>query len=900
MGGNGAIIGGVAGGLVGSYFGVPGLGFAVGALIGGLLDSAEGQKLEGPRLGDSQNQQSLYGTPIPITYGQVRIAGNIIWGKEVEEFEKTEGGGKGGQPKAETTTYSYFWSGAIVLCQNKIVGIKRIWVNDQLYTDLTAPNAAAPINIRVYTGTQTQRPEPFMEARDGVGNVPAYRGLAYVFIEKFKLEGSSIPPTFHFEVIAEGSDLINADIVTDAAEFLTAGTRMVLDPDSGFIWMTKNNSVSVYSCDGALALVTNFPHTNARGITWQPSFILENFVPVLGTSFFVVPARMWVASRAPDMSSASFTQGYLTDGSYAENFRIQNPHGGAATCWPGMILFDKSTLNPLVPSQPGSFAGIITSINGTCSVQITFDPSGFIPIKSEGFQTFGFVADWIDIPASDDVGVIYSIDVFGNLVKAIQGPPLTLDIAFHPLMYWNIGGLRVEPSSNFEGNSVAWDPIEKKLYVLAQNASTGSIWFKKFDENLSELWSVEYPDSPATLFQPKRVRYHEGVGDIWIGGDAFSGPNEYFRINKDDGTVLQQITLNNASIPINDFILYPGAPLAIAATTGSTMKVPLVAGAIPTAPTLAAVITDLVVRTKTLTAADIDVTDLTSIPVLGYIVGRRQPLQFILKELLTNYFVDPVEADGKIKFVLRGGSSSVTIPKEDLAVHTFGTEIPSPILAQRTQENELPRSLDGRFIDVNNEYKVSVANARRLTGESQQLLSQDIPIVFDIDVVKKIVDTLLFNTWADREPRDFVVSRKYLKLTPTDVITVEDPDLGFISLRINRVEYHFPQLMKIQATIEDITIYSGFTFPGENTDAVLPEFPVVSNALPILLDIPPLRSADDGVGIYVGAYSLNGKFRAAELVSSIDNVTYVPHVAITKQTSVGSAQAILVWDGSFK
>ena len=903
MGNNAAAIGGITGGLVGAYFGAPGLGFIVGSLIGGLIDPVEGQKLQGPQIGDSQNQQSLYGTTIPILYGQNRMAGNVIWGMDVEEFAKTESsGGKGGQPKQETETFQYFWSGAIALSQSEIVGIRKIWINDQLYTDLTAPKASAPLNIRVYTGTQTQRPEPFMEARDGVGNVPAYRGLAYVFIERFKLEGSSIPPTFHFEVIAKGSSDINADIVVDVLGETSGSSRVELDPDTGFVWMTKLNQVNVYSCNGGLSLIKTFPHNAARGISWQPSYVLQLFVPVLGTSYSVVPARMWVASYAPDLGTNSFTQGYLTDGSYAENFKIDAPINNSAFCWPGMVLIDKSTITPLQAGLPGTVGGIIASINGICNAQVVFDPSGFVPIKSELFNAFDRPADWTDVPSSNtDLGTIYSISESGVLTKAFQAPPINMDADFYDLTYVVLATVSIGNVSNQPGNSVAYDPIEDRVYALAGTTtpSSGRV-FTKYDASLNEIWSVHFPASPITSFAPKRVRYHEGIGDIWLGGDAPSGQNQFWRIDKTDGTVLQTVIVANANITINDFILYPGAPMAVAATIGKTLKVPLVAGAIPTAPTLAEVITDLVERTGTLTAADIDVTGLTAIPVLGYIVGRRQPISDILKPLLETYFVDPVEADGKIKFVLRGTLGSTTIPLDDLSAHSFGGEVPSAVVSQRTQENELPRSMDGRFIDVNNEYKVSVVNTRRLTGESQQILSQSIPIVFDVDVVKQVIDTLLFNTWADREPRDFLISRKYLKLTPTDVITVVDPDLGEVTLRINRVEYHFPQLIKVQAIIEDVTVYSGFTFPGENTDAELPEYPLESNALPVLLDLPPLRSQDDYVGIYVGAYSLNGQFRAAEVSSSNDNLAYTPQVAITTQATVGSSAVALGWTGSFK
>ena len=56
--------------------------------------------------------------------------------------------------------------------------------------------------MRVYSGSETQEPDPLIEAKQGTGNAPAYRGTAYVVFERFAADnyGNRIPQ-LQFEVL---------------------------------------------------------------------------------------------------------------------------------------------------------------------------------------------------------------------------------------------------------------------------------------------------------------------------------------------------------------------------------------------------------------------------------------------------------------------------------------------------------------------------------------------------------------------------------------------------------------------------------------------------------------------------------------------------------------------------
>lgn len=159
---------------------------------------------EGPRLDDLRLQCSTYGAPVNKVYGTVRISGNIIWGTNFVEHKKTQKQGKGGGGST-STTYSYTVSCAIGLCEGEIVGIRRVWADGKEVTDkFHASDGQSVFNWTLYTGAETQEPDPFIAAIETTRPTPAYRGLAYIVLKDMDLTdfGNRIP-NFTFEVERE-------------------------------------------------------------------------------------------------------------------------------------------------------------------------------------------------------------------------------------------------------------------------------------------------------------------------------------------------------------------------------------------------------------------------------------------------------------------------------------------------------------------------------------------------------------------------------------------------------------------------------------------------------------------------------------------------------------------------
>jgi hypothetical protein len=195
----GAAIGGAVFGLAGAI-----AGRIVGAIGGNLIDQSlfgGGERnLQGPRLADLDVMASTEGAPIPRVYGRARLAGQVIWATKLEEIvlvrTDTETGGKGSPgPTTNTTVYNYFANFAVGLCEGPIGRVGRIWADGK-------PLDLVGVTFRVYTGSESQTPDPLIIAREGAGNAPAYRGLAYIVFERLPLAdfGNRIPQ-LSFEIM---------------------------------------------------------------------------------------------------------------------------------------------------------------------------------------------------------------------------------------------------------------------------------------------------------------------------------------------------------------------------------------------------------------------------------------------------------------------------------------------------------------------------------------------------------------------------------------------------------------------------------------------------------------------------------------------------------------------------
>lgn len=221
-----------AGAAVGSGFGGTVLGLsgavigrAIGATVGRVIDQRllglGSDSVETGRVEQFRLTGATDGAAVAEVWGRMRVGGQVIWSTRFLETQTANGGGKGSSSSG--TSFQYSVSLAIALCHGEILGVGRIWADGIEI----APDG---LNLRIYTGSETQMPDPRIETVEGAGQAPAYRGIAYVVIEDLDLGrfGNRVPQ-FSFEVVRQAQGSLAAPIL-DIADAVKA---VALIPGTG-------------------------------------------------------------------------------------------------------------------------------------------------------------------------------------------------------------------------------------------------------------------------------------------------------------------------------------------------------------------------------------------------------------------------------------------------------------------------------------------------------------------------------------------------------------------------------------------------------------------------------------------------------------------------------------------
>lgn len=369
---------GAVGFVVGAYFGYPQLGFVVGSLVGAALTPA--QKVEGPRIDDQKVTVSTEGAGIARLWGTARLGGNVIESTDKMEEANTETQGKGGGG-VKSTTYKYFVDMRTLLCEARegaTYAIRKIWQDGKLVYDAgtgasvgsalaSAENQAAALIL--YQGEEDQLPDPTEEARYGIGNVPAYRGVVSVVINHVECPGGRVPQ-FSFELCVGGTtEVVSSELFTapggtnayGAAVTSEGAWHVVGVPSTG-----EEASIDVYygtwqgsSLIRRIGLPYNAPgnYTLVRSIQGQPAGLY-----FVDDTAYTTVYRINYESGPP--SSIATLEGVISDYSSDTGGVAQDPITGKYawvrinTFIPDAVLFISDGSSREADTIPGDFSPI--------------------------------------------------------------------------------------------------------------------------------------------------------------------------------------------------------------------------------------------------------------------------------------------------------------------------------------------------------------------------------------------------------------------------------------------------------------------------------------------------------------------------------------------------------------
>lgn len=347
----------VVGAVVGIVVGVAtaGIGLAAYAATAGtlafgvatsLMLSANAQKLGAGGLSnaaakDLEIATSSEAIPVPVVWGQVRIAGNYMrydhatFRNEPVYAQSASSGGKGGgDAPPQLVGFKYYLSYLYGVCMGDVDSIGAVWDGNEMKivgtgTTFSANSQTIALSgsdfsgtCRVYRGNDSQTPavgEPYADLN--------YRQVCYASFPDFNIGGSPAPRTMLFEVkrwpkVLDGTG-------TPIAGFYTQGSLT----SSGRCWYDANPAAILYE------IFTN--KVWGRGLS--PSLIdVQSFID----------ASVFFATNDIGLSMAVDQQQ-----SIADSVDFIRRHVNAAVVWTGELL----TLRVLMNANDSQTPTVITS-----------------------------------------------------------------------------------------------------------------------------------------------------------------------------------------------------------------------------------------------------------------------------------------------------------------------------------------------------------------------------------------------------------------------------------------------------------------------------------------------------------------------------------------------------------
>ncbi len=848
---------GLVGAVVGSFIpGVgPGLGFSIGSAIGGLLFPGSLPTIEGPRLTDLRVQTSSYGEPIVEVYGTIGISGNVIWAKDIEEVRtETTQGGKSG-PSQTTVSYSYFGHFAVGLCDT-VEAVTRIWADGKIIYDTTPDNTGAisrfSSSITIYTGTETQLPDPSIEADRGAGNVPAHRGMCYVVFDRFPLAdfANHIPNIF-------------CEVTTNAAGSFPLATIPAGIHGADRFWFSHDGRF-IYAFRGPAVTGPVFDKVDSINNRFLGHFDLPH--PDLDFGFLASAVHV---SNDGDIWSCG-VKGFTTDcvKFSSPNYNVDINGSTDSNNRDGEFILAGGTVDdPVIYGLAKPAFGSNFWVRGRGELS-DLDLRAALDLKT---MAGGNLIKWL-APAPNGncwvqyaAGWFFNVDRVGSILKTVT---LTaLDAAGHV-------GRFIFLDEGAEGR------------FLIHGASDSLV---KWDIATDAQIGAAITDADAGN---NNSAFHHGLIDGFFYLEATT--NLVQKIDHSTMTVVASWDPDDWISPGFEGFLYDKHSHALWGPTGDTFYKLLLDRETTGTVTLQSIVDDRLQKAG-LSPSDYDTSALAGDVVRGYAVTGRMSARKALEPLAQVYFFDLVESDFKLKAVKRGAASAASIPQADLAAHAFGSEAPPELPRVHKQEIELHERIDVTYINPATNYETGTQHAKRIAEavSTNKALTINLPVVLSDTEAKQVAERLLFLDHLESESADEFLSQKWLLLDSSDVIDITKDGVQR-NYMIQQTDDGADLIRKMRLVKDDQTIYTSIA--TGNPSQVFPQtvtFPSVMEFF--LIDSPLFQDSDSGPGFYIVASGYSDSWPGGVIYVSNDGVTWIPLVFISNsaQAVMGRANAAL-------
>jgi hypothetical protein len=881
----------LAGGVVGFFIGGPAgafAGFQYGLLAGSLLFPTQLPGVTGPRLEDFERAEADPGAAVWKCFGRVAVPGFRMYLGPVTEISNTEEVGGKGAPTQDVTTFTYTQTLALGLCEGEIPGITRIWENGKLVYDLSpqgigestadyderiAASTEYQDTFTLYRGSEDQLPDPTLETELGVGNVPAFRGLAFIVWPDRLLQDDQARrhPVFKVEIGGDAETTLCAISRTTASGSHSAATSR----DGGLTWTMRETP---FAGDGGVQqgqwyaiafspslrrLVAVGNRTTASGPKMDTMYSDDGGVTWTGVDSGINNSSnnwwsiVWVADNGGFFIAGCYSAG---GGEQASTVLRTSPDG---VTWTAIDLtaIDIVYVSDICYSPELQRLVAVGSISGGgigCRIIYSNDfgvtwalSTGFVDTSPGGFG--------IRV-----TGITYDTQrahfVYSGVQQSSSGPP---NIATSPtgMHTWSnpLGGSTFP--NNGDVRRVRYMPAHGRVVMICAD---------QWGDFTSIMGAAQTPRS----------------GHNWEGLAYDSSRERAMMIGSGTGTdSFAYREAGDSAFTLVDMPAEQAWSDVIACVSGDAGRVVSIATVVESLCAAADV-------------TDVDVSELVEREVIGYAVTSVMSALSALNPMRMVGLFDYVESGETLRFPVRGAAAVATIPAEDLGPALAQDAKPPAITTRKLQDYELPLQIRIRYLSEARAFeRGEQLSPARIGTVGVNLIDVDCPVVLDDDEAAQLAEILFREAWASRWLHSFQLDASYHALEPADCLIVPIDGRNY-RVRLLRAQDSALILRKFEAVRDDDGSYTSTAIatPPNRQDSVLL---LIGDTELTILDLPALQDAHDDPGFYyvVRNQGPGSAWNGAHVLRSIDaGSTYATIGGVNVEAFVGEVVSHSVGD----
>lgn len=280
--------------------------------------------------------------------------------------------------------------------------------------------------------------------------------------------------------------------------------------------------------------------------------------------------------------------------------------------------------------------------------------------------------------------------------------------------------------------------------------------------------------------------------------------------------------------------------------------------------TLQNAVAQICTEVETIGAGDLDVS-LLSGNCSGIRVSGPSTARSVLSILQARYLFDIIPSGYKIKFVPRPQTSSQSITEDELVRNGD-----SFFQLQHNEEVQLPRKYSVKYLDAGREYDTNEQFSPEYPGNGTVSVSPvELPMVMTADEAAQLAEILMELKLLERDSVPLVLPPPYRNIEPSDVITLTTNDSFVYQIRCESVHLRADGTVEIEGKLNSQSSYSS---SAVGSAGIMPDeiLSIPAPPIPVLMDIPLMRDADDEPGFAVAVGAPGGIFNGAVLYLSND------------------------------